>query len=120
MEDFNLILKSLISKDINKVHAELLSESMKKEFDKTADVYVANGNFSNAIKAYAITGNKEKLVDTSLKCLENNQPYDALLCFSFAEDVDNLNKVGFILLQIPDVDSALVAFKKSKNEEMTS
>ncbi len=120
MEDFNLILKSLISKDLSKVDASALSESMKKEFEKTADVYVKNGNFIDAIKAFALIRNKERLIETGIVCLKNNLPYDAFYAFYYADDKENLNKVGNIFLQIPDVETALKAFKKAENQAMVS
>ena len=120
MEDFNLVLQNLISKDLSGLHTELLSDNLKIEFDKTADVYAKNKNFRNAIKAYAITGNKEKLISTGLKCLEENLPYDAFLSFFYADKPDYLNKIGFILLKIPDVHTSLEAFRKGGNNEMIS
>ena len=84
-------------------------------------------NFIN----YILIGEYEFILLELVKLLEINSTFESLKGLAYRRDqeikinvlrptVDNLNKVGFILLQIPDVDSALVAFKKSKNEEMTS
>lgn len=117
MEDFNLIIKDLISKDLDSLKLEI-PESLKMEFEKTADNYIKNGNLLEAIKVFVITKNKQRLIQTANLCLKENKPYDALCGFYYSEDVESLNKVGFILLQIPDVESAFKAFKKANNREM--
>ncbi len=118
MEDFNLVLKNLISKDISQINTAAFSESLKTEFDKTAATYVTHGNFLNAIKVFALTGNKNKLIETGNVCLKNNLPYEAFYAFFYADDKENLDKVGNLFMQIPDVENSLKAFKKSGNQEM--
>ena len=115
MEDFNLILKDLINKDIEKI---VVPEKIRSEFDSTAERYIKDGNFMDAIKVFALTRNKEKLVHTANFCIKENKPYEAFYGFYYAEDIEGLNKIGFILLQIPDIEAAFKAFKKANNKEM--
>jgi hypothetical protein len=114
MEDFNLVLKELISKDLNID----VPDSMKIQFDKTADNYVKTGNLLDAIKVFTLTRNKTKLMETANLCLKENKPYEAYYGFYAANDPENLNKVGYILLKIPDVSMALRAFRQANNQEM--
>ena len=115
MEDFNLVIKDLINKNTKEI---TVPEEIKHEFEKTADHYIQNGNFLDAMKVFALTKNKEKLIKTAELSLKENKPYDAFYGFYYADDVEQLNKVGFILLQIPDIETALKAFRKSNNQEM--
>ncbi len=115
MEDFNLVIKELISKDIAEVS---LPDNLKEDFEKTAEKYIQDGNLLEAIKVFALTKNDQKLIHTSNLCLKENKPYEALQGFLYSQDIEHINKIGFIMLQIPDVRSALIAFKKSNNQEM--
>lgn len=117
MEDFNLVLQELITKDVENLNIPL-SDSLKKDFESTAQRYVENGNLLNAIKVFAITKNKAKLIETANICLKQNLPYEAFTGFYHANDQEQLNKIGFIMLQIPDVETALKAFKEARNQEM--
>ena len=118
MEDFNLILRELMKKDdIEKINIPL-SENLKKEFETTAERYIKNGNLLDAIKVFALIKNKEKLISTSELCLKDNSPYESLQGFLYANSPEHLNKIGFVMMQIPDVNNALIAFKKAKNFEM--
>ena len=107
MEDFNLVVKELINKNIEEIN---LPENMREEFEKTAERYVKNGNYLDAIKVFVLTKNN--------LCLKENKPYDAFHGFYYSNDTENLNKMGFILLQIPDIETAFKAFKKAENKEM--
>ncbi len=115
MEDFNLIVKELIGKDIEKVS---LPPELVTEFEKTAERYIQNGNFLDAIKVYALTNNKDKLIATSNLSLKEEKPYDAFQGFCYAKDPENLNKIGFVMLKVPDVETALKAFSRAGNQEM--
>ncbi|MBI2148706.1 hypothetical protein HYU23_03420 [Candidatus Woesearchaeota archaeon] len=115
MEDFNLVIKELINKNIEDIS---LPEHMRKEFEKTAERYIKNGNHLDAIKVFAITKNKDKLIETANICLKEEKPYEAFHGFYYAGDSENLNKIGFVLLQIPDIKTAFKAFEKAKNKEM--
>ena len=115
MEDFNLVVKELINKNIEEIN---LPENMREEFEKTAERYVKNGNYLDAIKVFVLTKNKEKLIETANLCLKENKPYDAFHGFYYSNDTENLNKMGFILLQIPDIETAFKAFKKAENKKM--
>ena len=115
MKDFNLVLKELIKKeDINIT----ISDDLKKEFELTAQRYIKNENLLDAIKVFAITKNKQKLIETADLCLKNNKFYEALYGYCYADDKENLNKVGFIFLNLPDIKAALNSFKKAENKEM--
>ena len=119
MEDFNLILKELMKKDFKNLNAPF-SENLLKEFELTADRYIKNGNLLDAIKVFVITKNKEKLISTSELCLKDNRPYDALQGFLYAGSIEHLNKIGNIMMSIPDVNNALIAFRKAGNAEMVN
>ncbi len=119
MEDFNLILKELIKKDIEKVNIPL-SDNLKNEFESTAERYIKNGNLLDAIKVFVLTKNKDKLITTAKLCLKDNKPYEALQGFLYSDSVEYLNKIGNIMMQIPDVSNALIAFRKAKNFEMVN
>jgi len=110
MEDFNLILKELMKKDFKNLNAPF-SENLLKEFELTADRYIKNGNLLDAIKVFVITKNKEKLISTSELCLKDNRPYGS---------IEHLNKIGNIMMSIPDVNNALIAFRKAGNAEMVN
>lgn len=115
MEDFNLVIKELITKGIEKVD---VPQELVVEFEKTAERYIENGNFLDAIKVYALTKNKNKLIETSNLSLKEEKPYDAFQGFCYANDPANLDRMGFIMLQIPDVETALKCFQRSNNQEM--
>ena len=115
MEDFNLVVKELISKGIENV---IIPETIKSNFDQTAENYIKNGNLLDAIKVFALTKNNKKLIETADLCLKENKPYEAFYGFYYANESEGLNKVGFIFLQIPDIEKALKSFKLAKNNEM--
>ena len=115
MEDFNLVIKELINKNIEEVD---LPENLRENFEKTAEKYIKDGNLLEAIKVFTLTKNKEKLIHTSNLCLKENKPYEALQGFLYSKDIEKLNKIGFIMLQLSDIKSALIAFKKADNQEM--
>ncbi|MBS3174655.1 hypothetical protein J4440_02135 [Candidatus Woesearchaeota archaeon] len=120
MDDFNLILKDLISRDLDSLNVSSLTDNMKLEFEKTAETYIKNKNYLDAIKVFVITGNKNRLILTGNMCLNENRHYEAFYAFYYSESKNELNKIGERLLQIPDVKTALKAFKKAENSEMTS
>jgi len=115
MEDFNLILKELIKREEFNSN---ITDSLKQEFEKTAESYVQKGNLLDATKVFAITKNKEKLIQVAELCLKENKPYDAYSGFYYADDAEGLNKLGYIFLNLPDLNAALKCFKKSNNSEM--
>ncbi len=117
MEDFNLVIKELISKDIEDIKIEV-PESIKEEFDATADNYIKVGNLLDAIKVFAITNHTPRSIETGNLSIKEKKPYEALYGFYYANDPISLNKVGFELLNIPDVGAALKAFKRANNLEM--
>ena len=118
MEDFNLILKNLISRDIEDVNINYLTLEIKNGFEKTADSYVKNKNYLDAIKVFKIIDNKEKLNEVGNICFFEGRLYDSFYAFYYSDNKEKLNKIGEELLKIPDVENALKCFRKSENNSM--
>ena len=118
MEDFSLILKEILKKDIEKIKIDL-SPSLKEEFEKTAEAYIKRGLVLEAIKTLALTKNSEKLIQVGQKCLTNSEVDFAFKAFYFAKDKEGLSKAGEEYLRKAEIQNALLSFKLAENKEMT-
>lgn len=118
MEDYTLILKDLLKKDLSEIQTQGLSENLKKEFEKTAENFIQKEFYEDAIKVFAITKNKERLKRLGEELLQKNKLVYSLKAFLNSENKDGLNKIGMTLMSNGDVKEAYMAFKHSENTEM--
>lgn len=117
MEDFSLVLKELVNKDIEKLNLNI-PESITLEFEKTADNYLAKDRVLEAIKVFAITKNTKRLVEVGNNCIKTN-PELAFKAFYYSKDKEGLSRTGEEFLKQGDIGRAFQAFKFAENKEMT-
>lgn len=117
MEDFNLVLRDLISKDIEKIKIQI-PESLKTEFETTAENYLKKDLIFEAIKVFAITKNADRLKNIGEECITKNKPELAFKAFYFAKDKEGLSKAGMEFIKSAETNKALQAFILSENKEM--
>lgn len=117
MEDFSLVLKELVNKDIDKINMNI-PEKIVLGFEKTADNYLAKDRILEAIKVFAITKNTKKLIEIGNNCLKS-KPELAFKAFYYSKDKEGLSKAGEEFLKQGDMKSAFQAFKLAENKEMT-
>lgn len=118
MEDYTLILRELMKKDIEKINFSV-TEEVKKEFEKTAENYLIKDMILEAIKTFALTKNIEKLTKIGNDCIKNKKIELALKAFYYAKNKEGLNKTGEEFLKQGEINNALFAFKFAENKEMT-
>lgn len=119
MEDFNLVLRDLVEKDIPRLKQNL-PESLKLNFEVTANNYLAKDQVLEAIKAFAITDNKEKLNEIGFNCIKKGQRELAFKAFCYSENKEGLSAVGIEFMKQGEVTKATEAFKLAENKEMVS
>ena len=117
MEDFSLVLKEILKKDVEKIKIEL-SPHLKEEFEKTAEAYIRRGLVLEAIKTLALTKSTEKLIKIGKNCLATSEVDFAFKAFYFAKDKEGLNKTGIEYLRKAEIQNALLSFKLAENTEM--
>src|SRR3989338_717471 len=118
MEDYTLILKDLLKKDLSEIQTQGLSENLKKEFEKTAENFIQKEFYEDAIKTFAITKNFERLEKLGNELILKNKLNYALKSFLYSKNKECLDKVGMALISNGDVKEAYLAFKNSDNIEM--
>ncbi|HLC86159.1 MAG TPA: hypothetical protein VJG30_02655 [Candidatus Nanoarchaeia archaeon] len=118
MEDYTLILKDLLKKDLSEIQTQGLSENLKKEFEKTAENFIQKEFYEDAIKTFAITKNFERLEKLGNELILKNKLNYALKSFLYSKNKEGLDKVGMALISNGDVKEAYLAFKNSDNIEM--
>ena len=114
MEDYTLLLKDLLKKDVNDIKVEGLSERMKKEFENTAENFILKEAYEEAVKTFALTKNFDKLNKLGNELISKNKLNYALKAFLYSK-----NKDGLLLMSNGDLNEAYLAFKNSGNVEMT-
>jgi len=119
MEDYTLLLKDLLKKDVNDIKVEGLSERMKKEFENTAENFILKEAYEEAVKTFALTKNFDKLNKLGNELISKNKLNYALKAFLYSKNKDGLDKVGMLLMSNGDLNEAYLAFKNSGNVEMT-
>jgi len=115
---FSLLVRSLLDKGIDKVDTSSLSPTMKSEFEKVAQKFVANGSYVDAIGTYAMIGKIDKLIEIGKICLKKCKNEWAFEAFKYADDKEGLVDVGSSFLGEGRLRDAYVAFKLSGNQEM--
>ncbi len=117
MQDFNLVLRELINRDVEKEPVEI-PFSLVEKFEQTADNFFEKDFILEAIKAFALTKNKNKLIQIGNNCISRDKKEFAFQAFYFAKDVQGLDKVGNEFLKNGEVEKALMSFKLADNKEM--
>lgn len=115
MEDFNLVLRGLINEDIKSIE---VPENLKKEFEATGENYLRKDLILEAIKTFAITKNKEKLIKIGDHCINRKNLGLALKAFYYAQDKDGLSKTGMEFMKQGEIKKAFEVFKIAENKEM--
>src|SRR3989344_7793389 len=110
MEDFSLVLKEVIKKDVEKINIEL-SESLKEEFDKTAENYLKRGLVSDAMKVFYLTKNTEKLIKIGNECLKRKELDSAFQAFYLAKNREGLDKTGTAFMANGEIKNELASFR---------
>lgn len=117
MEDFNLVLRDLVEKDIPKLRQNL-PENLKKNFEITANNYLKKDQVLEAIKAFAIINNKEKLNEIGFSCIKKGQRELAFKAFCYSENKEGLSTAGIEFMKQGEINKASEAFKLADNREM--
>jgi len=117
MEDFNLVLRELINKDIEKINLDL-PQDIIIEFEKTADNYLNKYMTLEAIKVFAITNNVDKLNIIGNDCILKDKPDLALKAFYYSKNKGGLSKTGMEFLKLGEIENGLIAFKLANDQEM--
>ena len=119
MEDFTIILRELIQKEIGLLDIKV-PESAKLEFEKTAENFFGKEMFLESIKVFAITKNEKRLNEIGNFCLDKNRLEYAFKAFYFTKNREGLDKTGMKFIKQADIKNAYSCFKLSENQEMIS
>jgi len=115
---FSLLVGSLIKKGVENVDTSSLSPLLKEEFAIVAHKWFEVGNYENALKAYALVGDKFELSKIGKVCLQKFKHELAFEAFKYAQDPEGLVDVGNAFLGEGRLRDAYAAFKSSGNQEM--
>ncbi len=117
MEDFTLVLRELINKDVEKIKIDL-PETAKLEFEKTAENFLNKDLTLEAIKVFALTKNMKRLDEIGFDCIKNAKPGLSFKAFYFSGNKEGLNKTGEEFLKQGEIENALSSFRLAENNEM--
>jgi len=115
-EDYNLVVRALMEKGV--VDCSMLGSQRIKEFEEVAQKMHSNGALPEAIRVYAMTKNKAKLIELGKEALEGNKIECAFEAFRSAEDPKGLIEAGNLFLGEGRVRNAYYCFKLSGDETM--
>jgi hypothetical protein len=115
MEDFNLILHSIIEQNNENIK---IPEELKPRFEETAENYIKKDMILEAIKVFILTKNENKLIELGKLSLSKGENYNAFKAFQSIKNIEGLNKVADEFLKQGETNNALVAFKGADNQEM--
>ena len=118
LSNFKKILPALLEKGLDNINLSMFDEETKVALlNAFGDEYVRKGRSQEAMKAFILAGNKQKLTsigeDYEKVCLFSN----AIECYRLADNTDKLLKVGNKCLEEGKTGDAIKAFLTIKDVE---
>ena len=114
MEDFNLIVKELISKETE----VRIPETLIPKLEETAENYLKKEQIIDAIKVFILTKNKKKLITLGKKAIEETKLEVAFLALKNTENLEEINNLANAFMKQNQLKLALECFKLAQNKEM--